>query len=131
MLQYIKKKSIFTSAENVVKKHHSDRYYINIIKRDPTQKYFSNLNKKEPLTKVVFLTNFEQMYCSPRSISLKSLNYMEYSINQKLTQIRRNDVKATPFVLTSIMHLLDGLLLRFGKRKLFIKSIILLVFQFV
>ena len=57
--------------------------------------------------------NFEQIYCSPRSTSLKSLNYIEYSTNQKLAQTRTNDVKATLFVLTSIMHLLDGVLLRF------------------
>ena len=57
--------------------------------------------------------NFEQIYCSPRSASLKSLNYIEYSTNQKLAQTRTNDVKATLFVLTSIMHLLDGVLLRF------------------
>ena len=87
----------------------------------------SNVNKKDPLTKVVFWTNFEQIYCTARSISLKSLNYREYSINQKLAQIRTNNVKATSFVLTSIMHLLGGLLLRFEKRKPFFQNIILLV----
>ena len=87
----------------------------------------SNVNKKDPLTKVVFWTNFEQIYCTGRSISLKSLNYREYSINQKLAQIRTNNVKATSFVLTSIMHLLGGVLLRFEKRKPFFQNIILLV----
>ena len=34
-------------------------------------------------------------------------------LNQMFAQIRTNDVKATSFVLTSIMRLLDGVLLRF------------------
>ena len=42
----------------------------------------------EPLTKVLFRTDFEQVYCSPGSISLKSLNCRQYSINQKSAQFQ-------------------------------------------
>ena len=48
----------------------------------------SNSGKKKPLTNVVFGTDFEQVYFSPRSISLESLNYRQYSTNQKLAQIQ-------------------------------------------
>ena len=42
----------------------------------------------EPLTKVLFRIDFEQVYCSPGSISLKSLNCRQYSINQKSAQFQ-------------------------------------------
>ena len=63
----------------MLKKHRSRNYYINIIEINPAHK---------PLTKVVFWTDFEQIYISPKSISLKSLNYIQYSTNQKLAQIQ-------------------------------------------
>ena len=63
------------------------KLYYNIFKKI-RKNSCSNSGKKKPLTNVVFGTDFEQVYFSPRSISLESLNYRQYSTNQKLAQIQ-------------------------------------------
>ena len=63
----------------------------------------------ETLLQIVAKQNFQQVYFSPGSVSLQSLNYRQYLTKKKsFLKFRASEVKATSFVVTSSMHLSDG-----------------------